>query len=102
MPEVLQNSGLEEAEFSFTAQLVPAERGILETIYFRVQNVASPEEMLAVYQQAYANELFVRLYAPGSVPDLHCVNYTNFCDIGFVLDVRSRRAMVVARSREAA
>ena len=35
VPEVLQVSGLEEREFSFTAQLLPLDRGILETIYFR-------------------------------------------------------------------
>ena len=28
-------SGLEEREFSFVAQLLPIDRGILETIYFR-------------------------------------------------------------------
>src|SRR6185312_9273818 len=31
VPEVLQVSGLEEQEFSFTAQLIPIDRGILET-----------------------------------------------------------------------
>ncbi len=35
VPEVLLTSGLEEGEFSFTAQLLPIDRGILETIYFR-------------------------------------------------------------------
>ena len=35
VPEVLGICGLEESEFSFTAQLLPLERGILETIYFR-------------------------------------------------------------------
>ena len=30
-------SGLEEREFSFTAQLLPVDRGILETIYFRAE-----------------------------------------------------------------
>ena len=34
VPEVLMISGLEEREFSFTAQLLPVDRGILETIYF--------------------------------------------------------------------
>lgn len=38
----------------------------------------------------------MRLYAPGSVPDLHAVNYTNFCDIGLSSDAGSRRAVVVA------
>ncbi|HVW85221.1 MAG TPA: N-acetyl-gamma-glutamyl-phosphate reductase, partial [Bryobacteraceae bacterium] len=32
VPEVLQVSDVEEAEFSFTAQLIPIDRGILETI----------------------------------------------------------------------
>src|SRR6266567_2173293 len=36
VPEVLLTSGLEEREFSFTAQLLPIDRGILETIYFRL------------------------------------------------------------------
>ena len=35
VPEVLQISRIEEGEFSFTAQLLPIDRGILETIYFR-------------------------------------------------------------------
>ena len=34
VPEVLQISGLEEGEFSFTAQLLPLDRGILETDLF--------------------------------------------------------------------
>src|SRR5262249_43820239 len=35
VPEVLLTSGLEEGELSFTAHLIPIDRGILETIYFR-------------------------------------------------------------------
>jgi N-acetyl-gamma-glutamyl-phosphate reductase len=37
VPEVLQTSGLEEREFCFTAQLLPLDRGILETVYFRAK-----------------------------------------------------------------
>src|ERR1019366_2351996 len=44
VPEVLQISGLEEHEFSFTAQLLPLHRGILETIYFRTAKTTSTEE----------------------------------------------------------
>src|SRR5580693_821225 len=45
VPEVLNISGLEESEFSFTAQLLPIDRGILETIYFRCVNVNSAEDL---------------------------------------------------------
>jgi N-acetyl-gamma-glutamyl-phosphate reductase len=96
VPEVLMNSGLEEQEFSFTAHLLPIDRGILETIYFRTSGIAAAGELLAVYQKAYAREPFVRLYAPGTVPDLHGVNRTNFCDIGFTWDASTGRAVVVS------
>jgi N-acetyl-gamma-glutamyl-phosphate reductase len=96
VPEVLMNSGLEEGEFSFTAHLLPVERGILETIYFRADGVQSAEEILQVYTAAYGDEPFVRLYDPGVMPDLHSVARTNFCDIGVKYDPATRRAVVVA------
>jgi N-acetyl-gamma-glutamyl-phosphate reductase len=96
VPEVLQVSGLEEHEFSFTAQLLPLDRGILETIYFRAPNVTSAEDLLAIYERQYAAEPFVRLYNPRHVPDLRGVARTNFCDIGVTFDARTRRAVVVS------
>jgi N-acetyl-gamma-glutamyl-phosphate reductase len=100
VPEVLQVSGLEEREFSFTAQLLPLDRGILETIYFRTSgtgsSIGSAEDLLAIYQKRYAAEPFIRLYNPGHTPDLHGVARTNFCDIGVTLDARTGRAVVVS------
>jgi N-acetyl-gamma-glutamyl-phosphate reductase len=68
VPEVLQISGLEEREFSFTAQLLPLDRGILETIYFRATGVASAEDLVQIYEKRYAGEPFVRIYQPGHFP----------------------------------
>jgi N-acetyl-gamma-glutamyl-phosphate reductase len=96
VPEVLLTSGLEEREFSFTAQLLPVDRGILETIYFRTSGVSSAEELIAIYEKRYTAEPFVRLYNPGRVPDLHAVAHTNFCDIGVTLDAATGRAVVVS------
>jgi N-acetyl-gamma-glutamyl-phosphate reductase len=96
VPEVLRTSGLEESELSFTAQLLPIDRGILETIYFRAKNVNSAADLLAIYQKAYADEPFVRLYAVGQAPDLRAVSRTNFCDIGVHYDAKSGRAVVIA------
>lgn len=94
--EVLQNSGLGEREFSFTAHLLPVERGILETIYLRTDRVEKAVDLLSVYEDRYANEPFVRLYAPGKFADLRAVQHTNFCDIGFVFEPESQRAVIVA------
>ena len=96
VPEILRTSGLEESELSFTAQLLPIDRGILETIYFRARGIASADDLLAIYQARYANEPFVRLYAPGQAPDLRAVAHTNFCDIGVYYDAASGRAVIIS------
>ena len=93
VPEVLMISGLEEREFSFTAQLLPVERGILETIYFRTHGA---EDLIAIYEKRYAGERFVRVHPPGRLPDLHSVAHTNYCDIGVTVDAATGRAVVVS------
>lgn len=95
VPEVLLVSGLEEREFSFTAQLLPIHRGILETIYFRSERVSAPEELIALFEWAYAKEPFVRVYDPGHAPDIRAVAHTNFCDIGATFDPATGRGVVV-------
>jgi N-acetyl-gamma-glutamyl-phosphate reductase len=94
VPEILQNSGLQENELSFTAQLLPLDRGILETIYFRTP-AARTEDILERYQRRYSGEPFLRIYPLGHLPDLHAVQRTNFCDIGVKLDASTGRAVVV-------
>jgi N-acetyl-gamma-glutamyl-phosphate reductase len=96
VPEVLQICGLDEHEFSFTAQLLPVHRGILETIYFRAPSIDGVEDLLAVYEHQYAAEPFVRLFNPRHMPDLRGVARTNFCDIGVTFDTRTKRAVVVS------
>ncbi|HEY7305808.1 MAG TPA: N-acetyl-gamma-glutamyl-phosphate reductase [Bryobacteraceae bacterium] len=96
VPEILQNCGLGEREFTFTAHLLPVERGILETIYLRTDHVEKPVDLLSIYEEFYSGEPFVRLYAPGKVPDLRAVQRTNFCDIGFVFDPESQRLVIVS------
>jgi N-acetyl-gamma-glutamyl-phosphate reductase len=97
VPEVLMVSGLEESELSFTAQLIPIERGILETIYFRLAKPMTSAEIVAdVYQKHYAHEPFVRVHEAGDMPDLHAVAHTNFCDIGVLSDPDSGRCVVVS------
>ena len=96
VPEVLMNSDIEEQEFSFTAHLLPVNRGILETIYVKTQGISSNDQILEIFQHNYAAEPFVRLYKPGSVPDLFSVTRTNFCDLGFQFHAPSGRLVIVA------
>jgi N-acetyl-gamma-glutamyl-phosphate reductase len=96
VPEIFMNSALEPHQISFTAHLIPIDRGILETIYLRTKGIASAGEILAVYEKRYADEPFVRLYAPGKLPDIRSAARTNFCDIGFQFDAKSQRLVVVS------
>ena len=96
VPEVLLNSGLDEAEFSFTAQLLPLHRGILESIYLRTREALSHADLAAFYAKHYAHEPFVRIYPEGRFPDLHAVRHTNFCDIGFRADPKTKRVTIIA------
>ncbi len=96
VPEVLMVSGLEEAELSFTAHLLPIHRGILETIYFRARSVSSADELLGIYTRRYASEPFVRVYPLGVVPEIHNVDRTNYCDLGLRFDPATGRGVVVS------
>jgi N-acetyl-gamma-glutamyl-phosphate reductase len=96
VPEILLTSGLEERELSFVAQLIPIDRGILETLYFRSETLESAAALLEIYEKRYAGEPFVRLYDPGHVPDLSAVARSNFCDIGVKFDPATGRAVVVS------
>jgi N-acetyl-gamma-glutamyl-phosphate reductase len=97
VPEVLRTSGLEESEFSFTAHLLPVDRGILESIYFRAtERIQTAQDLVEIYQRAYGEEPFVRIYPPGEIPSLRTVSRTNFCDLSVKFDPRSRRTVVIA------
>ena len=64
VPEVLNHSGMEESQFSFTAQLLPIERGIMATNYLRLKRPVSFDEVTELYRGAYRESSFVRIYPP--------------------------------------
>jgi N-acetyl-gamma-glutamyl-phosphate reductase len=95
VPEILRTSGLEERELSFTAQLLPIERGILETIYFRAKEPLNDLKVVEIYLKRFLNDHFLRIYPAGQFPDLRAVARTNFCDIGVQVDESTGRVVVV-------
>jgi len=96
VPEILMTSKLDENEFSFTPHLLPIDRGILETIYFRARGISSTAELLEIYSERYRSEPFIRLYPPDVLPDIRGVDRTNFCDIGVRFDPAGGRTVVVS------
>ncbi len=78
---------------TFTPHLVPLDRGILSTIYFRVAPGTTEEALGDVYARAYGGATFVRLVGP-ALPTIRQVAHTNFCDIGWRVDASGRAILV--------
>ncbi len=83
-----------QVEVTFVPHLLPISRGILSTIYCRPKNDFSVDKAYAVLESAYANEPFVRLVAPGGMPNAGHVRGSNFCDIGVHYEKRANRLIV--------
>jgi len=97
VPEVLETSGIDESEFSFTAQLLPVHRGILETIYFKASSdISTAQDLHQIYLRAYGEEPFLRIYPLGALPDLRAVSGKNYCDIGIKFDPGTKRTVVLS------
>lgn len=81
---------------SFTPHLIPVNRGILSTCYATVNQSLTPEEITTMYQAMYKDEPFVSLCSYGTYPELKHVRGSNMVRIGFVLDPRTHRVIVVS------
>ncbi len=80
---------------SFTPHLVPMNRGILVTAYASLTGEASEAEIRAAYEKYYKDEYFVRLLEPGTVPQTRWVEGSNFADVNFKADPRTRRVVMM-------
>jgi len=88
----------------FTPHLIPVNRGILTTLYLAPEpHFSTPEQMAEVagkiaacYAVAYADEPFVRLLEGKSLPDTKNVVGSNVCEIGWRLDPRTGRLIVMS------
>ncbi len=81
---------------SFTPHLLPVSRGILSTIYANLQDGVNSESVLEMYQTEYAKEKFIRILGDGVFPATQHVRGSNFCDIGFKIDRRTNRIIVMS------
>lgn len=99
IPEMEQELGLlagGPVVISFTPHLLPISRGILSTMYTRLTTTTDEATLQEIYREAYADEYFVRLCAGDALPATQHVRGSNFCDIGFRLDRRTGRLVVLS------
>lgn len=75
----------------FTPHLIPANRGILATVYVK----GDPAAIYETFSRAYTDEPFVELLPFGETPSTHHVRASNFVHVGVTSDRIERRAIVV-------
>ncbi len=76
----------------FTPHLVPANRGILATIYVKGDAQVIHETL----KNAYESEPFIVVLPQGEAPSTRHIRGSNFCHIGVVADRIEGRAIVIA------
>ena len=93
--EQLSYASGEPVIINFTPHLVPMNRGILATEYASLKEKVTVEEVMAIYQKYYGNEYFIRLLGAGACPETKWVEGSNFVDIGFQIDERTNRIVMM-------
>ena len=98
--EQLGYAGNCNVTINFTPHLVPMNRGILVTEYASLKRKADGtlpawEEIRAVYDKYYKEEKFVRVLDKGICPETKWVEGSNYVDMGFVIDGRTGRIIMI-------
>lgn len=90
----------DSVKISFTPHAVNMIRGILSTIHAFLKKPLTTKEIWKLYRAEYQNEHFVRFVkfkkGPYQLPDPKIATGTNFVDIGFEIDPRARRLIVLS------
>ncbi len=94
--QALEELSRETVVLNFTPHLVPMSRGILATCYGTLKQEITAEMVDAAFQKMYGNEYFIRLLGRNGYPATKDVRGSNFCDIAWHIDERTRRVIVLS------
>ena len=96
MEMILSREAETPVSLTFVPHLVPMTRGILTTIYAGLSRTISVEEIHDCILSFYSDRPFIRLFNEDRPPDTRYVCGTNYCDIGFKLDERNNRMILIS------
>jgi len=88
-PEIIQELETlyeDKLHISFVPHLIPANRGILCTIYMDMIKQISVFEAVDMVNKFYQDEPFIRVKPADMFPEIRDVAHSNFCDIGIKID----------------
>ena len=81
---------------TFMPHLVPVRQGIVTTITCEPMAGTNSGKIAEVFAQAYADCPFVRVLGENQMPDTKNVTGTNFIDLGWALDKRANRLILLS------
>jgi len=94
--EIVEQLGLMPEQLIFTPHLLPIPRGILSTIYLRLNVATGAQEIEDCLRRFYAQSPWVRVFPQGKLPQIQYSLHTNYCDIGFALAPDRKRMVMVS------
>ncbi|MBN1688779.1 MAG: N-acetyl-gamma-glutamyl-phosphate reductase [Candidatus Omnitrophica bacterium] len=94
--QILSDCAQKAAKVTFVTHLLPVRRGILATVYMKKKKNIRLQEISKAFREAYRGEPFVRVKPEGVFPSLKDVERTNFCDLGFTVEEKTGRVIVVS------
>ncbi|RJQ65916.1 MAG: N-acetyl-gamma-glutamyl-phosphate reductase [Desulfobacteraceae bacterium] len=95
MEAVLSDVAGEPIALNFVPHLVPMTRGMQTTIYTQPRGGVTLRQIEECLQAFYAGRFFIRLRG-ATPPDALNVKGTNSCDIGYTLDARNNRLILMS------
>ena len=94
--EMLEQLGLDASALQFTPHLLPIPRGILSTIYVKLAQRTTADELDQCLRSFYSGRPWVRVFGAARLPQIKFSLNTNYCDIGFSLSPDGTRAVLVS------
>ncbi len=83
-------------KLTFTPHLIPMNRGILSTIYVKLAQGTTADDLHAALSSTYSAETFVHILPKGATPSTHMIRGTNDCMIAVFPDRIPGRAILVS------
>jgi N-acetyl-gamma-glutamyl-phosphate reductase len=89
--ELREQLQLTREQITFTPHLLPIPRGILSTLYVRLNESCTVDELQSIFDTFYEDAPLVRVRRSPHLPQIQHVARTSFCDLGFHLDSAAAR-----------
>ncbi len=96
MDSVLSREAQKTVSITFVPHLVPMTRGMLTTIYATPAAAIKAQDIIDCYMSVYSRRPFIRLCPMDRQPDTLHVRGANYCDIGFKIDDRNNRLIIIS------